>query len=201
MQYVAYEAIPEPAMSLKNAILVLLEGKPGTGYDLAQRFRGGIGQFWSASHQQIYQELKALGQGGLVEFELQEQAARPDRKHYRITAPGRTALKAWLEGPWKPERISSAILMRLYAANLADAEPVLAELDRNLAQFRDKLDEYLRQEASHLARSGRSSRRQALVYVSLRFGIRNLQSWITLLTEVRALLTEGQVPDRPALED
>jgi len=188
-------------MSLKNAILVLLEGKPGTGYDLAQRFRGGIGQFWSASHQQIYQELKALGQDGLVEFELQEQASRPDRKHYRITAEGRAALKAWLEGPWKPERISSAILMRLYAANLADPAPVLEEVDRNLAQFRDKLTEYLQQESSHLARSGRSSLRQALVYVSLRFGIRNLQSWIMLLSEVRALLTEGRVPERPALEN
>ncbi|AXQ28384.1 PadR family transcriptional regulator [Solimonas sp. K1W22B-7] len=187
-------------MSLKNAILVLLEGKPGTGYDLAQRFRGGIGQFWSASHQQIYQELKALGQEGLVEFELQEQASRPDRKHYRITPEGRASLKGWLEAAWKPERISSAILMRLYAANLADPAPLLAELERNLAQFRDKLDEYLQLEASHLDRSGNSSRRQALVYVALRFGIRNLQSWMTLLTEVRALLTEGKVPDQPALK-
>lgn len=198
MQYVAYQATPESAMSLKNAILVLLEGKPGTGYDLAQRFRGGIGQFWTASHQQIYQELKALGQDGLVEFELQEQASRPDRKHYRITAPGRAALKDWLEAAWKPERLNSAALVRIYAAYLADQGPVLAEIERSLQENRAKLDEYLAQEASHLARTGRTSRRQALVYLSLRFGIRHLRNWLELLAEVRALLTEGRVPDRPA---
>src|SRR5260370_36986621 len=93
------------AMSLKHAILVLLERKPGSGYDLAQRFKGGIGHFWRASHQQICHELKKLRRQMLVEFEVHPQAERRDKKHYRITAAGRSALNARQREPHKTERL------------------------------------------------------------------------------------------------
>jgi PadR family transcriptional regulator, regulatory protein AphA len=186
-------------MSLKHAILVLLERKPGSGYDLAQRFKGGIGHFWSASHQQIYHELKKLSGLRLVEFEVQPQSVRPDKKHYRITAAGRSALKAWLLEPTKPERLNSALLVKIYAANLAEPAALVAELEQSLAGHRKRLDEYVNLEQSYLGKGSRMSRKQSQMYLTLRCGIRYEWNWIELLSEARALLADGLLPPKPAL--
>lgn len=187
-------------MSLKHAILVLLEQKPGTGYDLAQRFKGGIGHFWNASHQQIYQELKKLDSQMLVEFEVQPQSERPDRKHYRITAAGRSALKTWLLEPTRPERLNSALLVKIYAANLAEPAGLVAELEQNLAEHRRRLDEYLSLEQSYLGKGDRIGRKQAQIYLTLRSGIRYEWNWIEMLNEAKALLTDDVLPSKPVLE-
>lgn len=187
-------------MSLKHAILVLLEQKPGSGYDLAQRFKGGIGHFWNASHQQIYQELKKLSSQMLVEFEVQPQSERPDRKHYRITAAGRSALKTWLLEPTRPERLNSALLVKIYAANLAEPAALVVELEQNLAEHRRRLDEYLSLEQSYLGKGDRIGRKQAQIYLTLRSGIRYEWNWIEMLNEAKALLTDDVLPSRPVLE-
>ena len=187
-------------MSLKHAILVLLEQKPGSGYDLAQRFKGGIGHFWSASHQQIYQELKKLSSQTLVEFEVQPQSERPDRKHYRITAAGRNALKSWLLQPTRPERFNSALLVKIYAANLAEPAALVVELEQNLTEHRRRLDEYLSLEQSYLAKGDRLGRKQSQMYLTLRCGIRYEWNWIEMLNEARALLTDDLLPTKPVLE-
>ncbi len=187
-------------MSLKHAILVLLEQKPGSGYDLAQRFKGGIGHFWNASHQQIYQELKKLSSQKLVEFELQSQSERPDKKHYRITAAGRNALKAWLLEPTRPERLNSALLVKIYAANLAEPAALVAELEQNLAEHRRRLDEYVSLEQSYLGKGDRIGRKQSQMYLTLRCGIRYEWNWIELLNEAKALLIDGLLPPKPVLE-
>lgn len=187
-------------MSLKHAILVLLEQKPGSGYDLAQRFKGGIGHFWNASHQQIYQELKKLSGRMLVDFEVQAQSERPDRKHYRITAAGRAALKAWLLEPTRPERFNSALLVKIYAAYLADPVALAAELEQKLTGHRKRLEEYLGLEQSYLAKGSRISRKQSQMYLTLRCGIRYEWNWIELLTEAKALLIDERLPSRSVLE-
>ena len=187
-------------MSLKHAILVLLERKPGSGYDLAQRFKGGIGHFWSASHQQIYHELKQLSSQMLVEFELQPQSERPDRKHYRITAAGRNALKSWLLQPTRPERFNSALLVKIYAANLAEPAALVAELEQNLVEHRRRLDEYVSLEQAYLGKGDRLGRKQSQMYLTLRCGIRYEWNWIEILCEAKALLTDDLLPTRPVLE-
>jgi len=187
-------------MSLKHAILVLLEKKPGSGYDLSQRFKRSIGYFWNASHQQIYQELKKLSQQHWVEFEVQAQRERPDRKHYRISAAGRNALRAWLQQPTKPDRLNSELLVKIYAAYLADPAALLPELERRIAAHRQKLDEYLGHEPFYLERRGKASRKQSLMHLTLRYGIRYEWNWIEWLSEVKALLADEQAPHAPMLE-
>lgn len=44
-------------MSLRHAILVLLQDQEASGYDLAREFANSIGLVWNATHQQIYLEL------------------------------------------------------------------------------------------------------------------------------------------------
>jgi PadR family transcriptional regulator AphA len=131
---------------------------------------------------------------------VQPQAERPDKKHYRITAAGRSALKAWLLEPTKPERLHSALLVKVYAANLADPAALAAELEQNLAEHRRKLDEYISLEQSYLGKGSRIDRKQSQMYLTLRCGIRHEWNWIELLSEAKALLTDGVLPPKPALE-
>lgn len=98
-------------MSLKHAILVLLDREPGSGYDLAQRFNKGIGHFWQASHQQIYQQLKKLDAENLLRFKHQPQSGKPDRKVYQITAQGRRVLTDWMQKSEKPPVVRDALLI------------------------------------------------------------------------------------------
>jgi len=81
-------------MSLRFALLGLLNEHPSSGYDLTQRFSQGIGSYaWDAKHSQIYPELKKLTDEGVIE--IAEEGAR-GRKTYAITPAGRDQLRGWL---------------------------------------------------------------------------------------------------------
>ena len=57
-------------MSLRHAILVLLQDQEASGYDLAREFANSIGLVWNATHQQIYLELGKLNERHMVSFRL-----------------------------------------------------------------------------------------------------------------------------------
>lgn len=187
-------------MSLKHAILVLLDKKPGSGYDLAQRFGGGIGNFWNATHQQVYQELKKLSMDKLVEFEVHAQAERPDKKVYRITSAGRTTLKTWLKQPIKLARINSTLLVKIYAAHLADPVELDKELEQHIADHEQKLAEYAELERSYFSADAATRRKQRMPYLTLRSGIRYEWTWIEWMKEVKQLLADDALPEKPMME-
>lgn len=186
-------------MSLKHAILVLLENEPGSGYDLAQRFRSGIGHFWNAKHQQIYLELKKLHRDKWVAFEVETQAERPDKKIYRITRSGQRALKAWLGKPIKPPRINDALLVKIFGGHLADRPSLLAELDERLARCQSRLAEYGQLEQAYFSQDEAARRRSRLPYLTLRRGIRYMQGTSDWLEEARVLLANDGLPEKPLL--
>ena len=55
-------------MSLRHAILVLLQDQEASGYDLAREFANSIGLVWNATHQQIYLELGKLNEQHMVSY-------------------------------------------------------------------------------------------------------------------------------------
>jgi len=84
-------------MSLSHAILGLLTVMPMTGYELkTQAFDTTVAHFWQADQSQIYRTLSKMEEDGLVTYELEVQADRPNRKVYRLTAAGRAELERWL---------------------------------------------------------------------------------------------------------
>ena len=187
-------------MSLKHAILVLLDKKPGSGYDLAQRFGGGIGNFWNATHQQVYQELKKLSADKLVEFEVHTQAERPDKKIYQITKAGRTSIKTWLKQPIKLARINSTLLVKIYAAHLADPGALEQELAEHIADHEQKLAEYAEMERHYFSADAATRRKQRMPYLTLRSGIRYEWTWIEWMKEVKQLLADDALPEKPMME-
>ena len=77
-------------MALEHAILVSLAERSGTGYELARRFDASIGNFWKASHQQIYKVLGRMEADALVTSQTVTQDGRPDKKVYALTEAGRS---------------------------------------------------------------------------------------------------------------
>ena len=73
-------------MSLRAAILGFLRLDPTSGYMLRKRFEGSVGSFWSVTQSQIYRELHALEEDGLVASEREPGDGKPDRRVYALTA-------------------------------------------------------------------------------------------------------------------
>ena len=82
--------------TLKYAILGMIHQRPMTGYDLMQEFESTLNEFWSASHSQIYPELKKLTQEGSISFIEQFSDKGPNSKLYSITQKGTQDFLTWL---------------------------------------------------------------------------------------------------------
>lgn len=79
-------------------VLGLLEAAgEATPYDLKQTVGLSLGNFWSLPHAQLYAEPERLAAAGLLS-ERRESGGRR-RRHYKVTAAGRRALRAWLAEP------------------------------------------------------------------------------------------------------
>lgn len=84
-------------MSLQHAILGILTVMPMTGYDLkTQAFDQSVAHFWQADQSQIYRTLSNMEAEGWVEYRLEVQEDRPNRKVYHLTEAGRAELARWL---------------------------------------------------------------------------------------------------------
>jgi DNA-binding PadR family transcriptional regulator len=135
-------------MSLRFAVLGLLEDGPASGYTLTTRFERSLQRYaWSARQSHIYPELGRLAEEGLIE--VVEEGAR-GRRTYAITDAGRTALREWLRSPTKPRAVRDEQALRLclisalepaearevVLAQLVEAEALSAEL-REMADAAD----------------------------------------------------------------
>jgi DNA-binding PadR family transcriptional regulator len=131
-------------MSLEHAILGFLNDRPLTGYDLKKIFDQSVRHFWPADQAQIYRTLNRLEQQGLAAMEIVEQADRPDRKVYHITAAGRQELRRWLTTPLPiGDNRSAPMIQVFFAAQLSDEE-IIAMFERVAETMRQGLQQYAR---------------------------------------------------------
>lgn len=68
-----------------------------TPYDLKQAVAAGLSNFWSLQHAQLYSEPERLAGAGYLTERREEGGRR--RRHYKVTARGREALRVWLSEP------------------------------------------------------------------------------------------------------
>ncbi len=171
-------------MSLKHAILTLLETEQGSGYDLLKRFKERLGFFWNASHQQIYLQLKKMHLDGLIEFETQKQQGKPDRKVYNITLQGHEALMQWIETPIKISKVNDGLLVKLYAGHLVDISVIQGEIAEHKDMHTRMLNTFLEFEKDFKALDKNQKRQFSLPYLTLRRGILGEQAWLQWAQEV-----------------
>jgi DNA-binding PadR family transcriptional regulator len=86
-------------VSLRHALLALLDAEPMTGYSIAKQFDQSAGHVWHAPHSQIYPELRRLEAEGLIEGEAEVRGERGVKRTYRLTGAGRDELRRWVEEP------------------------------------------------------------------------------------------------------
>lgn len=175
-------------MSLKHAILVLLETEPGSGYDLVKHFKARLGYFWNAKHQQVYQQLRRLHDEGLIQRQIETQTGKPDKKIYTITPAGEAELKHWIASEVKPNKINDALLVKLYGGHLTSESNLLDEIERHQALHERTLQQLLKIERSYLAMPANAQAKYHLPYLTLRRGILGEQAWLQWADEAKAMI-------------
>jgi len=108
-------------MSVKQALLALLEQEPMYGYQLRTEFEQRTGSTWPLNVGQVYTTLTRLERDGLVETTGagEDAAAAEGGSHgaiYRITDAGREEVAAWFTTPvarTQPPRDELAIKLAL----------------------------------------------------------------------------------------
>jgi DNA-binding PadR family transcriptional regulator len=110
-------ARPIPVNATAAAILGLLHTGPMTGGELVAAAGEQFGGYFSVTRSQVYRELPALAEAGLLR--LGKLGARASQQ-YRISAAGKRSFKAWLAGPGGADALRSPLVLRLrYAATLS----------------------------------------------------------------------------------
>lgn len=155
-----------PLNATAASLLGFLHQGPLTGWDLVQTAQGEIGDFWSITQSQVYRELAAMAEAGLVE--AGERGPR-DRRPYSLTPAGRTAFAEWVRREPGPETIRFPLLLTvLFGGHLPD-EVLHGFLERHRAVHAGRLAAYERQHRAAVAAG--ASERAPYALATLEFGI------------------------------
>jgi DNA-binding PadR family transcriptional regulator len=102
------------------ALLGLLHDRAMTGGELVSAAGQRFGGFFGVTRSQVYRELPALADKGLLK--LGKQGARSSQQ-YAITPAGRKAFRNWLASAAEPDPVRSPLVLRLVlAASLSDKQ-------------------------------------------------------------------------------
>jgi DNA-binding PadR family transcriptional regulator len=119
-------------------VVLVLIGRDGAGaHDLVRMARQGR-VYASAAESHYYGEPKRLAKLGYLTAEKQPGKTHP-RTHYRLTDKAYDALRAWASEPATFPGVPTQPIVRLMAADLVGAEPVLDSLRALRADITDLL--------------------------------------------------------------
>lgn len=184
-------------MALRHVLMILLHEKPASGYELTKAFEEVAGNFWQASHQQVYRELSRMRDEGLVDAEDIAQQGRPDKKDYSLTEEGLTQLREWLRQPTVAKRSNDEGLVRLLGARLLGREALMRDLQAQGDAHRQRLEMYRQMEqAEDFANNvGAMAVYERMAYLALLKGIRMEAARAAWTEEALSLLERwGEFP-------
>ena len=170
-------------MSLAHAILAGLWVKPFTGYELAKEFEESVGNFWNATHQQIYRELEKIRKDGWAKVKTETQDGKPDRKIYSISEKGKKELLHWIEDPLPPLPRRDPLLVKLYIGHIAP-KALLKELLAHRKRHADILDHLRSLESLYFPDLKQLSNESKFKHFTLRRGILYEEAWLKWCDEV-----------------
>ncbi|MEZ4645403.1 MAG: PadR family transcriptional regulator [Chloroflexota bacterium] len=186
-------------MSLKYAILGLLNVVPMTGYDLKhQAFDATVRHFWPADQSQIYRTLGQLADAGLVTMTVEAQDERPDRKRYAITEEGRQALLDWLRSDQSIPTLRDPLLVQLFFSQEVARVDLLRVVERQLTAHQEQLAVFA-QIPIPPAESRPDDRWLALQHLTLDFGVALEQAYVDWLARCKAVI--AALPDADEVAD
>lgn len=148
-----------------------------SAYDLKGAAAERLGNFWSTPHSQVYRTVEQLAVDGLVSSKIDTTPGGRSRTVYRLTARGRSALRAWRREPLDalPELRDTALL-RLHLGATEDEIRVLAT-----AQLAAHTAQLARYETQLRSDDGSGPRGP---WLTLRAGILHERVWLQYWTEL-----------------
>ncbi|WP_033292460.1 PadR family transcriptional regulator [Amycolatopsis jejuensis] len=155
-------------MSLRHALLAVLDAGPMTGYELAKQFDQSASQIWHAPHPQIYTELRKLEREELVAADEQLRGTKAVKRAYRLTAAGERELRRWASEVEEPQRFRDAaylkasyfeypepdVVRRQFEVHRACHEEQLRRWERHAELLRAREPELLRKRLAGAPESG-----------------------------------------------
>lgn len=181
--------------TLGYALLCALHKGPLTGYELVRRMSRPIGYYWSARQSQIYPELGRLAQLGLIASTGEPGPGPHQRRTHRLTEAGRAALAQWLVQPPAPHAPRDELVLRTYAAAVADPAGLHRVYAAEAERLEDRLADYQRQRREMVAQGAdKPDHRDFGAFATLELGIastRERSRWCRWLADVMAARTTG----------
>jgi DNA-binding PadR family transcriptional regulator len=166
-----------------GALLGLLRDGPRSGYELVAAAEEMIGGFWTITRSQVYRELAALADRGLLR---RGETGPRDRQPYHLTATGRAAFQQWVNTSPEPENLRIPLLLRLTFADAIDPGQLRAMLAEHQAVHQSRFTAY-RSLDRQLAASGVPEEKR----VTLAFGISYETAVLQWFRELPASLNPG----------
>ena len=119
-------------LSPEMALLGLLYGGPGYGYELHQKVIADLGQVWHLRQSQAYSILKRLEAQGEISMEKLPQVKLPARQLLHMTPRGRKRFLDWLDTPsgGSARAIRLEFVTRLYFLRVYMPEKLGQAFDR-----------------------------------------------------------------------
>jgi DNA-binding PadR family transcriptional regulator len=134
-----------PLNATAASLLGFLHEGPRSGWDLVQVAQERIGDFWTLTQSQVYRELVAMAEAGLVEAGARESRAR---QPYTITAAGREAFAEWLERDPGEETIRFPLLLALSFGRHLPPERIATFMARHREVHATRLRAYEEQQSA-----------------------------------------------------
>jgi DNA-binding PadR family transcriptional regulator len=150
--------------STAASLLGFLHEGPMTGWDLAATAQRVIGNFWSLTPSQVYRELAAMADAGLIQA---GKRGPRDRQPYTLTKAGGAAFKRWIEQEPGPENIRFPLLLTIEFGRHLEAHRLAEFVHHHRAAHARKLAEY---ELLHQAALG-SGHHDPYAMATLEFGL------------------------------
>ena len=177
---------------LSRALLGLIAAEPMSGYGLTRLFARTLGRTWPAQHPQIYPALAALEEQGLLR--VTEEGPRR-RKTYAVTADGLDEVQRWLRETAPDRTVRNEAILRVFLLWLLEAEEAVAYFDDEVAEHRQRLDDFERtladderQRAAHGTAAGGIPFCASL---ALEWGLRFEREYIAWATWARDRIANG----------
>ncbi len=164
-----------------------------SGYELLKLAEGGIGYFWSPARSHVYDLLPRLERDGCARRRHVAQRGRPDKQLWRITARGRSELRAWLDS-LEPDPFESRglFLLKLFFGDHGSAELLLARVER----FAEQADERLKA-LQEIERQGPPTAWEELPWMTLGQGLASAAAHLRWAQSILpALRARASAPSR-----
>jgi PadR family transcriptional regulator, regulatory protein AphA len=131
-------------MTLRYALLALLEAGPMTGYELAKWFDQSVAYVWQAQHSQIYTELRKLEREGLVRAETlpRGEKALATKRAYTLTPAGGKQLQHWAAEVEPPPSLRDPAYVKATYFEYGSYRDARAQFRAHRKHYEDLRDHY-----------------------------------------------------------